>query len=295
MLDSSGCPLAATVRVPDRGDPPYPAVIFTGPLSSLRDQVVGGYAERLTERGYLTLTLDHRNYGESGGIPRQHEDPQGKLCDLRAAVTAALRQPAVDGDRIVLCGISLGAGYALQAVATDPRIGAVVAVAGAFNSPHRAYRQLGPAAYRQVLRHLLSVERGPDGEAAYLPVVNTGAGPAMMSGEEQYAYFVSERGRDPHWENRITAVSAYNLMTTDALSAADLVGPVPLLVVHGRRDDYCSPDIAREVYERTTGPRRLVWLDTDGHVAFYDHPATVDAAVGAIADFLAEHLPAGAA
>lgn len=290
VLDGSGLPLAATLRIPD-GDPPFPSVVFTGPLSSVRNQVVRGYAERLTADGFLTLTLDHRNYGESAGLPRQHEDPQGKLCDLRAAVSALLRHPAADSARIILCGISLGAGYALQAAANDPRVAAVVAVAGAFNSPRRAFRQLGATRYRQLLGRLLSVEYGPDGERAYLPVVNTGAGPAMMAGEDQYAYFVSDRGRDPYWENRITAVSAYNLMTVDAQSSAALIGPAPFLVVHGRRDPYCLPEIAMEVHDQATGPRELVWLDTDGHVQFYDDRPTLDAAAAAIVRFLRGHLP----
>jgi uncharacterized protein len=290
VLSGSGCPLAATVRVPTGGDPPYPAMIFTGPLSSVRNQVVRGYAERLADLGYVTLTLDHRNFGESAGIPRQHEDPQGKLCDLRSAVTELTRHPAVDGDRITLCGISVGAGYAVQATAADPRVAAVVAVAGAFNSPQRAFRQLGAAAYRQMLRRLMSVEFGPDGERAYLPVVNTGSGPAMMAGEDQYAYF-SGRGQDPHWENRITAVSAYNLLTVDAQSAVQLIGEVPMLVVHGRQDPYCLPEIAREVHGQATGPSRLVWLDTHTHTAFYDDPGTLDSVVGAIVDFLRRYLP----
>lgn len=266
-------------------------MIFSGPLSSVRNQVVRGYAERLTAAGYVTLTLDHRNFGESGGLPRQHEDPQGKLCDLRAAVTAMRRHPAVDAARIVLCGISLGAGYALQATAADPRVAALVTVAGAFNSPLRAFRQLGAQRYRRLLDQLMSVEYGPEGERAYLPVVDADGGPAMMSGPEQYDYFTSDRGRDPHWENRITAVSAYNLMIVDAQSSAQLLESLPFLMVHGRRDTYCLPGIAQEVHDQATGPSELVWLDAEQHTRFYDDAGTVDAAVAATVDFLRRYLP----
>ena len=290
VLDSAGCRLAATVGIP-AGQPPFPAIVFTGPLTGVRDQVVAGYAERLGELGFVTLTLDHRNFGESGGQPRQHEDPQGKLRDLRTAVAALIELPEVAADRIALFGISLGGGYALQAAVTDPRVAAVVCVAGAFNSPLRTFRKLGPRAYRQVLERFLPAESGPDGEAAYLPVVAAGDGPAMIAGAEQYAYFASHRGRSSHWENRITAASAYNLILFDALSAADLLGELPLLLVHGRRDDYCSPDVAREVYQRAAGPKKLVWLDTDCHVDLYDRSDLVSRAVEETAAFLDRHLP----
>jgi uncharacterized protein len=289
VLNSDGIPLAGTVWVPPTPGP-HPAVVLTGPLSTVRDQVATGYATRLADRGLVTLAFDHRNFGESAGMPRQHEDPQGKLCDLRAAVGWLLRHPAVAGDRIAVCGVSVGGGYALQAAASDPRVGAVVAVGGAFNSPLRTYRQLGPRRYRDLLARFLSAEYGPDGERAYLPVVDAGNGPAMIAGEQQYAYFTSERGRSPHWENRITTLSAYSLMTVDALAAADLVAPAPLLLVHGRRDDYCSPELAQEVYERAGGPRRLVWVDIDGHVDLYDQPQLLDRVADEIAGFLDEHL-----
>jgi fermentation-respiration switch protein FrsA (DUF1100 family) len=286
-IDSDGCPLAATVRVPS-GAGPHPAIVFTGPLTSLRDQAVRAYAEPLTDSGFLTLTFDHRNFGESGGLPRQHEDPQGKLADLRAAVAALLRRPDVDGHRIALCGISIGGGYALQAAASDPRVAAVVTVAGAFNSPLRTLRRLGPERYRAMLSQLLSAARGPNGEPSYLPVVSSGPGPAMIAGEEQHAYYMTGSGRSPHWINRITVASAYHLMTFDALSAADLIAPTPILVVHGRQDGYCSPELAREVHERAGGPKKLVWLDTESHVDIYGQMTLLSIAVEEITTFLAD-------
>jgi uncharacterized protein len=291
VLDSEGCPLAATIRVP-AGPPPYPAIVFTGPLTSVRDQVVGGYAEALSRRGVLTLAFDHRNFGESGGLPRQHEDPQGKLADLRAAVTAVQRRRDVHPDRIALGGISIGGGYALRAAASDPRVAAVVTVAGAFNSPARHFRQLGPRRYRELLGQFLPAEPAAGAEPRYLPVVTSGSGPAMVAGDEQHAYFTG-RGRSRHWVNRITLASAYHLMTFDALSAVDLI-TTPLLVIHGRQDDYCSPELAREVYDRAPGPKRLVWLDTASHVDVYDHPALVSAAAEEIAAFLTAQPTPGA-
>ena len=291
IIDSDGCPLAATVYIP-AGDPPFPAIAFSGPLASVRDQVVGRYAERLAAEGFLSLTFDHRNYGQSGGSRRQHEDPQGKLWDLRAAVTALERLPEVDPRRITLCGLALGGGYALLAASTDPRVSAVTTVAGAFNSPVRTDQRLGREDYRAVLSQFLRAAHRSDGSPAYLPVVSSDSGPAILAGEEQYLYFGTPRGRSPQWRNQITAASAYNLLVLDTTCAADLIAPTPVLLVQGRNDAYCRPEVAQEVHDRISGPKRLFWVDTERHTDLYDSEPAVSQAVGAIRNFLQDGLVA---
>ena len=78
------------------------AVVLTGPFTGVKDQVVGTYAARLHERGLTTLAFDHRGFGESGGR-RAHEDSQGKLADLRAAVSRLAAHPAVEAARVGGC------------------------------------------------------------------------------------------------------------------------------------------------------------------------------------------------
>ena len=88
-------------------------------------------------KGFVTLAFDHRNFGDSEGEPRQHEDSAGKLADLRDAVGYLASRPEVDPDRIAVVGVCLGGGYAVRAGAFDPRVRAIAGVGGAYNSPHR--------------------------------------------------------------------------------------------------------------------------------------------------------------
>ena len=90
-----------------------PGLVFTGPFTGTRDQVTGTYAAALAEAGYATLAFDHRTFGESGGLPRRDEDPQGKLRDLAAAVSFLRRHQQEDPDAIGAVCICLGGGYAL--------------------------------------------------------------------------------------------------------------------------------------------------------------------------------------
>jgi uncharacterized protein len=292
---SQGLTIVGDLRVPDEsphaGPGGLPALTLTGPLTGVKDQVVGHYAELLANEGFVTLAFDHRNFGDSEGEPRQHEDSAGKLADLRDAVGFLTRRPEVDSDRIGVVGVCLGGGYAVRAGAFDPRVRAVAGVGGAYNNPDRAKAMLGTDGYRKLLLDAVeNLEREAEGsETAYLPAVNLD-GPAAMYGEEPYAYYGTERSKSAVWENRLSVDSAWQLLTLDSLSPASLLDRTPFLVVHGRVDNYCTPESAQAVYDRATGPKHIEWLDTPNHIDIYDRPELVEPAVAHVARFLAEHL-----
>ncbi|MFC0508252.1 alpha/beta hydrolase [Micromonospora costi] len=283
---SEGLTLVGELRLPATATATAgaaPAVALTGPFTGVKEQVAGVYAERLARSGFATLACDHRGFGESEGR-RGHEDSQGKLADLRAAVDLLRSRPEVDPDRVGLVGVCLGGGYAVRAAAEDPRVKAVVGVAGGYNSPAWFAERMGADTYRSMLAGLL------DAYDETLPAVAPGGAAAAMGGEEPYAYYGTSRSASPHWVNRVTRGSLYSLMTFDALGAAPLLAATPLLVVHGRADAYCAPELAAELHRRATGAKELVWLDAAQHIDLYDTEPYVTEAVGAAADFLRRHL-----
>jgi hypothetical protein len=255
-----------------------PAVVLTGPFTGVKEQVVGTYAARLHERGLTTLAFDHRGFGESGGR-RAHEDSQGKLADLRAAVSLLAAHPAVDAARLAVVGVCLGGGYAVRAAAADPRLRAVVGIAGGYNSPVR-FSAGDPGAYRKALGSF--IEQYDD----ELPAVAPDGGMAAMGGDEPFAYYGTPRSAAKHWENRVTYGSLHTLMTFDALGAAPLLANTPLLVVHGRSDAYCAPELAEALYTDATGPKEIRWLGAERHIDLYDVEPYVGQAADAAAAFL---------
>jgi uncharacterized protein len=70
---SEGLRPAGDLYLPD-GDGSHTAVVLTGPFSSVKEQVTGDYAKRFARRGIAALAFDHRGWGQSEGLPRQHED-----------------------------------------------------------------------------------------------------------------------------------------------------------------------------------------------------------------------------
>jgi dienelactone hydrolase len=101
---------------------PLPAVLVAGAMTGVKEQVAGHYAERIGKAGYITLVLDHRHFGESDGMPRQHEDPAKKMEDFKNAVSFFSSLDDVGKEMIAACGISMGVGYMLQLATFDRRI-----------------------------------------------------------------------------------------------------------------------------------------------------------------------------
>jgi fermentation-respiration switch protein FrsA (DUF1100 family) len=283
---SEGISLAGDLRLP-AGRGAAPGIVLTGPFTGVKEQVVGEYADRLCRAGFATLAFDHRGFGQSGGR-RAHEDSQGKLADLRAAVGVLTAHPAVAADRIAAVGICLGGGYAVRAAAADPRITAVAGIAGAYNSPGHLVDRLGIAAYRDALGGFLARY---DEE---LPAVAAEGVEAAMGGAEPFAYYGTARSAAPSWENRVTRGSLHALMTFDALAAAELLEATALLVVHGRVDAYCAPELADALHTRARGDKQLHWLDAQQHIDLYDNEPYVAEAIAVTADFLNRRFSARA-
>lgn len=289
-FEADGITLVGDLRAPSLGGR-APGLVFTGPFTGVRDQVTGLYAERLAAAGYVTLAFDHRTFGESEGQPRRHEDPQGKLADLRAAVSFLRARSEVDPERIGAVGICLGGGYALKFAAFDPRVKVFAGIAGAYNTPYAMRSGMGPDNYRQALASFTAVaeEHDQGGKVQYAPAV-AAEGEAAMPGGEPFAYYGTDRGSSVYWENSVTRASVRELLTVDNMIGADFLSPAPGLIVHGAEDAYCSPEGAREAYERMGEPKRIVWLDAKLHIDLYDSEPYVTQAVEAVTAFLAEYL-----
>jgi dienelactone hydrolase len=134
----AGHPLAGTLTIPAGATGRLPAIItITGSGQQDRDEmipIVPGYrlfrqvADTLSRRGIAVLRLDDRGVGGSGG------DVNGTSADfaddIRAAIAYLRTRAEIDGDRIGLVGHSEGGLIAPMIAATDPKLAAIVLMAG---------------------------------------------------------------------------------------------------------------------------------------------------------------------
>ncbi len=289
-----GISLAGHLRLPDpAAEAPLPAIVLTGPFTGVKEQVTGHYAEMLAARGFVTLAFDHRNFGSSGGLRRQHEDAAGKLADLGAATSFLANHDAVDADRIGCIGICMGGGYAIRHSAFDRRIKSLAVIAAAFNDPRSMRTGIGPEGYDQMMAEFAEVatREQATGNVEYINAVSDDPDvAAAMPGQEPFDYYGTDRSAALGWKNQMTRLSVRELLTVDLAVGADFIGPTPTLIVHGRTDDFCSPDAAQDAYDRVDGVKELMWLDTTNHIDLYDQAEFVDPAVERVAEWMAEYL-----
>ena len=271
------------------GDPgPRPALVLSGPYTGVKEQVVGTYARALAERGFVALAFDHRNFGESDGAVRCHEDPRGKVEDLVAATSFLVDRAEVDAERLGAVGICLGASYAFAHAALDPRIGALVGVGALWLGP----RGDGAGRTEEGAVDAPAEADAPRRRApatARIPVVGEGADVALP-GAESLAYWGTERAASPHWRNEVTALSAANLAEFDALDGIELLAGTPSLLIHGTNDALSPPERAIEVHDRLAGERALQWIDLERHTDLYDGAAAITEAVERTWAWMGDHL-----
>jgi dienelactone hydrolase len=136
--------LAGTLLIPKTGARPFPAVItITGSGQQTRDEPVPipglekyglmrQIAETLASRGIAVLRVDDRGVGQSTGADTlmTTATTSGFADDVRAQVAYLRSRPEIDGNRIALVGHSEGGIIAPMVASTDPRIAAIVVMAG---------------------------------------------------------------------------------------------------------------------------------------------------------------------
>ncbi|WP_261300731.1 alpha/beta hydrolase [Paenibacillus andongensis] len=270
-----------------------PALVFEGPMTGLKDQVVEVYAKKLADAGFLTLTFDHRFYGESQGEPRQFEAPGKKVEDLRDAVTYLLSRNDVDPEYIGAVGICAGGGFMAKAAALDKRIKALATVAGFYHDPNVMKAWLGEEGYRTKVELSRAAQRKYEesGVVEYIPSISEDPTETnvAMPGDEPYDYYGTARGFSPHYRNRFAVMSFEEFLNFNSIDfAGDIVAPT--LVVHGTNDLYCTTNGAQNFYDHLQAEKRIHWIETTNHIDLYDQDQYVDQAVRQIEAWFHEHL-----
>ena len=100
----------------------FPAIVIAVPNGAVKEQTAGLYAQRVAEKGYITIVSDPIFFGESEGTPRQQDIPYYRIEDIRGMIDVISTFPKVDSKRIYGLGICGGGGYMLSASQMDKRI-----------------------------------------------------------------------------------------------------------------------------------------------------------------------------
>jgi len=279
-------------------DQPIAALAMAGPMTSVKEETLPHYAVELAKAGFATLTFDNRNFGASQGSRPQHLSTSEQVADLKSAISYLASRPDVDGERIGLACVCLGAGYGLEVAAMDRGVKAVALVGGGYNLTDTYLGFLGADGFARYM-DMLNASRQSVYESGAEQFMSAVAGPPVfapsaMPVRETFEYYSRAHDTEaPAWQNRLTMASMEQIIGWNVIGHAHLVTQ-PLMVVHGTTDALLSPIYAQQVHdEASSTTKELVWITTHNHVELYDQAPYVPQALAAVVPFLSEHLIGG--
>ena len=295
---SDGENVVGNIYYPANYDPSkvYPAVVVSGSWTTVKEQMGGLYAERLAQKGFVTLAFDFRNFGESEGTPRFHENPDKKVIDIKNAVTFLQNQSSIDEHKIGALGICAGSMYTLMAAADDKRIKSVVTAASWLHDAEAV--KLFYGGEEGVNAKLAQAKAAKNtyqttGEVEYIPSISTTDETAAMYGPYDY-YLNPERGAVAQWSADKFAVMTWeDWLTLDPMPSAEKLTS-PTLMIHS--DGAVLPQYTKKYFANiATNKKLLHWIETDmpspyHQFNFYDQDAEVNESISVAADWFVNNL-----
>jgi fermentation-respiration switch protein FrsA (DUF1100 family) len=278
----------------------YHAIVITHPNGGVKEQTAGLYAQRLAEKGFITLAFDASYQGESGGEPRFTEDPFSRVEDIRCAADFLTNYPSVKS--VGALGICAGGGHTIHAAETEATFKAVATVSAVDSGRARREGIDGIPPDPKVLdeRRIKVLEEvamqraveAAGGEPRYIGYVPNsldemppGATAMLVEG---YDYYRTSRGAHPRSENKMLFSSQDKMISYTAMDHVDWISPRPLLLIAGSNADTLS--FSRYAYNMAKEPKELFIVEGATHMDLYDKEAYIPGIVDKLTDFFDSNL-----
>ncbi|SDB81184.1 alpha/beta hydrolase [Acinetobacter boissieri] len=294
----NGLKIAANVYTPANYNPSqkYPAIVIAHPNGGVKEQVSGLYAQKLAEKGYITITADAAYQGASGGEPRNTDQPSHRIEDIHGMADFISQYQGVDAHRIGLLGICGGGGYSLAAAETDKRF-KVIATLSMFNSGRvrrNGFMDSQLSTVQQRLKQASDAreEQVSTGKITYI-------GDTQLTDEQVaklpfdlyrqgYEYYTKSHAH-PNSTAKYTMSSLLDLMRWDATDHIDLINQ-PLLMMAGDKADTLY--MTEDAFKKATGTqdKKLFLIPNATHIETYWKPEYVKQAIDQLTSFYGSKL-----
>lgn len=258
-----------------------PAIIVGHPMGATKEQSSNLYAQKLAERGFVTLSFDLSFWGESEGQPRNTVSPETYVDDFSAAVDFLSTQAFVNAENIGVLGICGSGSFALSAASIDPRMKAIATV---------SMYDMG-AAFRDGLRNGVTLEQRKAMQEAAVqqrfaeftgaPVAYTGGTVLELKADsnpierEFYDFYRTPRGQwTPEGQPASVPTTQPTLSSSPAFmnfypfATIETISPRPLLFIAGGNAH--SIEFSEDAYREAAEPKELMIVPNAGHVDLYD-------------------------
>jgi fermentation-respiration switch protein FrsA (DUF1100 family) len=283
---ASGDPIEAWVYSPE-GSGPHPAIVMAHGIGGIKAGGLGPFAERFREEGFAAIAFDYRNFGGSGGQPREVLSVPRPRADYSTVIGWAAEQPYIDPRQIIIWGTSFAGMHVLELAVSDTRLAAAVAqapltdgLAAAMMSPLKNGSRIFGLALLDSFGSLLG--RQP----IYIPGhgrpgdLSIGATPDGPFGEKLMTPKDGTR-----WHDRVAARSLLSFSWRRPVRRAHV--RVPFLLVVPEADAIALVPAALEVARKAPGAE--LFRSAGGHYDVYEGGASFADVLRTEIDFLHRH------
>ena len=278
---SEGLKLAGVLHIPKDYKPAEkrPAFLVLHGFGGNKEGEQGVWASKtLLEWGYVCLQIDFRGCGESEGTPGRIV-PQEEVIDAKNALTFLEGRPEVDGQRIAICGSSLGAAVCIVTAGSDPRVAALISQGGWGSGPRKSVQQHPPAEkWNKFLGMMVEGVRHREKTGESLMVSRFDIVPVP---ERLRALL-----RDGHMQfTAETALGIFLFHPEDMIAA---ISPRPVLLLHAVNDSVTPSSESIELFKKAKSPVELHLIDGVDHFMFAESNPRV---ASIVKDWLASYFP----
>lgn len=264
---SEGATLRGQLFLPEGKPGKPPIVIMAHGTSATVSMVADKYAEAFCRAGLAVLLYDHRNFGRSGGEPRQEINPWVQCRGYRDAMRHVEILGEVDSERIALWGDSYTGGQVLLVGAIEQNVKAIVAQCPVFGAEPPSVE---PSKLNfEVIKEILSrgdVRGSPETTTGPLPVVSfdQAGTPSLLKPIQAFRWFIDYGGRaGTQWINSaIRVIPATTVPYHPGLCAPFVNAPTLLMVAPEDEMLHANYSVAKQAYEHIPGPKQ--WYDISG-------------------------------
>lgn len=289
--------MSAVINFPEGFDETkrYPAVVVSHPGGGVKEQTAGTYARKLAEQGFVTIAFDRSYQGESGGEPRQLENPYISTEDVSAVIDYLTTLPYVDRDRIGAMGICAGAGYTANAAIQDRRIKAIgtvsaVNIGSMFrNGWENSVKSIDALPYVEAGSNARTTDAS-GGAIATMPLAPLKESDAPNEELRQaWEYYHTPRAEWPTAPGFATLRSLNQIITYDAYHMAEVYLTQPIQIVAGSKAG--SKWMSDDLFDRAASTDKSFHVvEGANHMELYDGERYVDEAVSVLAPFFRAKL-----
>jgi alpha-beta hydrolase superfamily lysophospholipase len=206
-------------------------------------------AEDFARAGFVVLTFDYRNFGESDGAPRQVISIPMQLDDWHAAIAHARGLQGVDPTRVAIWGSSLSGGHVVEVAAQDRTLAAVIAQVPFNGFPNkvegRSRRETWPL-MGAILKDWWNGKRGR--EPLYIPAVARRGELAVMAFDEAEEIIHSMENKT--WRNQVAPRVLLDMLLWYRPGRKARRLDMPILVCLAERDQQTPPRLGSKIAEK---------------------------------------------